>query len=80
MHKAAKRPRPDAEKRMEEDAFANVYEFLVENTSKDAAWKILSGKKGRTFELDGVKYAIGVDVVNGENVFSVEWTSDKKKG
>lgn len=78
MHKVANHPRPDTKGKMEEDAFNNLYDFLWEKTTKESKYNPLSDKRGRTFEIDGVQYGIGTDVINGESRVSLSWTSEKK--
>lgn len=82
MHKVANHPRPDTKGKIEEDAFNNLYDFLGEKTAKESKYNPLSDKRGRTFEIDGVQYGIGTDVLNGESRVSLSWTSEKnsKKG
>lgn len=82
MHKVANHPRPDTKGKMEEDAFNNLYDFLGEKTTKESKYNPLSSKRGRTFEIDGVQYGIGIDIINGEPRVSLSWTSEKnsKKG
>lgn len=78
LNKIASHPRPDTKGKIDEDAFNNLYDFVVEKTTKENKYNPLSDKRGRTFEIDGIQYAIGVDVINGTRQVSVSWTSEKK--